>query len=73
MQESQLTDKNRKNIAVFVTFFLNKRISASFYRLLGFEIYVREKMRNFYENKKFVQFFVILDQKCFYKKTRKYI
>ena len=66
-------NKNRKNLAVFVTFFSNKRISASFYRLLGFEIYVREQMRNFYENKKFASFFVILDKKCFYKKTRQYI
>ena len=73
MHPRPVTTKIGQKSTIFVTKISNERISASFYRLLSFEMYVREQMRNSHENKKFVSFFVILDQKCFYKKTRKYI
>ena len=41
----------------------NGRISASFYRLLSFEMYVREQMWNFWKTDKFLSFLVYLNQK----------
>ena len=41
----------------------NGRISASFYRLSRFKMYVREQMWNFWKTDKFLSFLVYLNQK----------
>ena len=52
----------RKSV-FFVSQILNECISASFYRLSSFEIYVRHQMWNFWKTDKFLSFLVYLNQK----------
>ena len=52
-----------KKVSFFVSQILKERISASFYRLLSFEIYVRHQMWNFWKVDKLLSFLVYLNQK----------